>query len=87
MEKQFLLFLLYIALIDIRERSYETGDKASYWLCDLLHNVPLALNFDEAIQEVYKGVLTRVERDGMNTWLETRIQEFYETNPDFKPAQ
>jgi hypothetical protein len=87
MEKQFLLFLLYRALIDIRERSYETGDKESYWLSNLLHNVPLALNFDEAIKEVYKGVLARVEHDGMNKWLEARIQEFYETYPDFKPAQ
>ena len=87
MEKQFLLFLLYITLIDIRERTSENGDKASYWLCNLLHNVPLVLNHDDAIKEVYKGVLARVKQDGMNKWLETRIQEFYAAYPDFKPAQ
>jgi len=43
MERKFLLYLLYIALIDIRERAYEQNDKTTFGLCDLLHNVPLYL--------------------------------------------
>ena len=83
MEKKFLLYLLYIVLIDIRERSLENGDKASYWLSNLLHNVPLTLDSDEGIEEVYKQVCDRIEHDNMNKWLETRKQEFFERYPEF----
>ena len=85
MEKKFLLYLLYIVLIDIRERSYEKNDKASYWLCNLLHNVPLVLaEGDEGVEDVYNGVCERIAHDNMDKWFETRKQEFYQMYPEFK---
>lgn len=86
MEKKFLLYLLYIVLIDIRERSLENGDSASYWLTNLLHNVPLAFDSDEDIKQAYEIVLERVEHDNMNKWLENRRQEFYASYPEFKTS-
>jgi hypothetical protein len=85
MEKKFLLYLLYIALVDIRERSYENNDKASFWLCNLLHNVPSALaEGDEGVIDAYNLICERVEHDDMDKWLETRKKEFYDRYPEFK---
>lgn len=84
MESQFLLFLLYIALVDIRERSYEKNDKVSYWLCNLLHNVPLALTSEEKTTAAYEAVCDRVDHDQMQKWLEDRKKEFYQQFPEFK---
>ena len=82
MEKQFLLYLLYIALVDMRERSYEKNDKASYWLCNLLHNVPLALTSEEGVKAAYETVCDRIEHDHMQKWLEDRKREFYDRFPE-----
>lgn len=84
MEKQFLLYLLYIALIDIRERSYENNDKTSFWLCDLLHNVPLRLTSEEDTKDAYQRLAANVEAMGIQEWFNTRKEEFYERYPEFK---
>jgi hypothetical protein len=85
MEKKFLLYLLYIALVDIRERSYENNDKASFWLTNLLHNVPSVLaEGDEGVKDAFERVCERVKHDDMDKWLETRMQEFYERYPEFR---
>lgn len=83
MEKQFLLYLLYITLIEIREHSYEQNDKKTYWLSDLLHNVPLALSSEDGTQEAYKDVIEKVQALGIDNWLETRKKEFIERYPQF----
>jgi hypothetical protein len=83
MEKKFLLYLLYITLIEIRERSYEQNDKRTFWLCDLLHNVPLTLSSDDGIQQSYNDLIEKVGELGIESWLETRKQEFYERYPEF----
>ena len=84
MEKKFLYYLLYIVLVDIRERSLESGDKASYWLSNLLHNVPLALAEGADGTDAYHTICERVEHDGMDKWLEQRWKEFYDRYPEFK---
>lgn len=84
MEKDFLLYLLYTALVDIRERSYEQKDNVTFWLCDLLHNVPYSLRSDEGIQEAYKNVIDNVKELNIESWLETRKKEFYSTFPEHK---
>jgi hypothetical protein len=48
MERQFLLYILYITLVEMREQAYEQDDKRTYWLCNLLHNVPMALESAES---------------------------------------
>jgi hypothetical protein len=83
MEKKFLLYLLYSALIDIRERSYEQNDKRTFWLCDLLHNVPLTLSSDDGILQSYNDLIEEVGALGLESWLETRKEEFYERYPEF----
>ncbi|MCC6290050.1 MAG: hypothetical protein IT249_19390 [Chitinophagaceae bacterium] len=84
MEKQFLQYLLYIALIDIRERSYENGDKKSFYLADILHNVPLQLNHDKDIKEAYKNLLDNIEVLGLREWFNKRYEEFLESYPEYK---
>ena len=84
MEKQFLLYLLYTALVDIRARSYENNDKTSFWLCDILHNVPLHISSDEDVNETYERVIDNVKSIGIENWLETRKEEFYAMYPEYK---
>lgn len=84
MEKQFLLHLLYIALIDIRERSYENNDKTSFWLCDLLHNIPLSLGSEDDIKTAYQDLIANVNALGVQSWFKTREEEFYERYPEYK---
>jgi len=85
MEKKFLCYLLYIALVDIRERSLENGDNACFWLCNLLHNIPLVLaEGDHELEDSYKRICESVEHDNRSKWLENRKQEFYSNYPEFK---
>ena len=84
MEKKFLLYLLYITLIEIRERSYEVNDKRTFWLCDLMHNTPMALQTEEATKEAYSEIIEKVRALGIEEWLENRKKEFVEQNPQYK---
>lgn len=84
MEKKFLLYLLYIALIDIRARSCDTGDNISFGLCDLLHNTPLMLDADENVLIAYESLLEKIEMRGLSGWLQTRKEEFYRRHPEYK---
>ena len=84
MEKKFLLHLLYIALIDIRARSYEQNDGKTFWLCDLLHKIPLQLTSEEGVLEAYDNLSESVKTLGMEHWLDTRKEEFYDQYPQYK---
>ncbi|HEY4481249.1 MAG TPA: hypothetical protein VI489_00180 [Candidatus Brocadiaceae bacterium] len=85
MEKKFLLYLLYMTLVELREHAYESNDKKTYWLCDLLHNVPLHLESDESAKETYNRLIEEVENLGMQKWIETRKKEFHSQSPEYKP--
>jgi hypothetical protein len=85
MEKQFLLYLLYITLVELREHAHDTNDKKVFWLCDLLHNVPLHLESDESSKDTYKRLIENAESLGMEKWLEVRKEEFYSQCPEYKP--
>lgn len=87
MERNFLLYLLYTALIDIRSRSHEINDKTSFGLCDLLHTVPLQLMHDERIKETYEDFLKRIENRGLQNWMKARMEEFYSRYPEYKSDQ
>jgi len=84
MEIKFLLYLLYISLIDIRERSYENKDHTTFGLCDLLHNIPLQLTSEEGSKEAYKDLLENVKSLGLKKWMDTRLTEFYNRFPEFQ---
>jgi hypothetical protein len=84
MEEKFLLHLLYIALIDIRARSYEQNDRKIFWLCDLLHEVPLQLASEEGTRKAYNSLSEKVKALGIEHWLETRKEEFYDQYPEYK---
>ena len=84
MEKDFLIYLLYITLIEIRERSYEQKDNRTFWLCDLLHNVPAALKSDEGCKEAYNNLIQNVKELEVESWLETRKNEFYGRFPEYR---
>ena len=73
--------LLFHAVLEIRDHSYSTGDKAIYHLADLFHNVALQL---EAVAEgktniTYDDVLTfikeRAREKGWEKWIDDRISE------------
>ncbi|WP_315823134.1 hypothetical protein [Paraflavitalea speifideaquila] len=84
MEKKLLLYLLYSALIDIRQRSYENNDKESFGICDLLHNIPLALAAEEDSKDTYERLCEKVEAMGVQDWLSSRKEEFYQRYPEYK---
>jgi len=84
MERKFLLYLLYITLVDIRERSYEKKDSYTFGLCDLLHNIPLQLITEDGAKEAYEYLLSNVKEVEIENWLENRKEEFYSRFPEHK---
>jgi hypothetical protein len=84
MEKNFLFYLLYIALVDIRERSFEKKDSYTFGLCDLLHNIPLQLTSEANVKDAYEYLLDNAKELGMEKWMETRKEEFYSRFPEYK---
>ena len=83
MQKEFLIYLLYITLVEIRERSYTNKDERTFWLCDLLHNVPAALKSEEQSIAAFNKILDDVEALNIKTWLDTRMSEFYQEFPEY----
>lgn len=84
MEQKFLLYLLYSTLIEIRERAYEAKDERTFWLCDLLHNIPSSLESESGTQEAYRNLLNNVKHLGIEKWLEVRKSEFYNRFPEYE---
>ena len=84
MERKFLLYLLYITLVDLRERSYEKKDSYAFGLCDLLHNIPLQLMTDEDAKEAYEYLLNNAKESGFENWIEIRKGEFFSSFPEPK---
>ena len=84
MEKDFLLYLIYSAFIEIRIHAYENNDEKSIELCNLLHTVPLILIAEETGKEAYVKLLGKVENMAMDGWLNMRKDEFYQRYPQYK---
>jgi len=87
MEKQFLLYVLYISLVEIREKSYEKGDSQTFGLCNLLHNIPLMLGTETDSEIAYKELVEKVESLGIYSWLENRKKEFHARYPEYDSAR
>ncbi len=84
MESKFLLYLIYIALIEIRVRSYENNDDATFGLCNLLHTIPLQLASNNDAKVAYDDLLNRVESLGFQKWMNNRLMEFHSQFPEYK---
>jgi hypothetical protein len=84
MERKFLLYLLYITLVEIREYSQENKNERLFWLTDLLHNIPFQLDSEDEVKNAYSNLIDNVKELGIEKWLETRETEFYSSFPQFK---
>lgn len=82
-EKKFLAYVLYITLLEIREKACETGDSRLYHLSDLLHNIPFSLLNDASAKEEYNNLLHAVDVLKINEWLKAREKEFYQKFPEY----
>ncbi len=83
-EKKFLAYLLYITLVEIRERAYETNDSRTFHLTDILHNVPFSLLAEESAKEEFNTLVATVETLEINEWLDARMIEFKNMFPEFQ---
>ena len=82
MEQKFLAYVLYVILLEIREKAYETNDTRLYHLADMLHNVPFSLLDKESAKLEYSKLLESVESLKIPDWLESRLNEFNNNFPN-----
>ena len=70
--------LLYLALVDIRARSEQVGDKSISLLADLFHVAALQLaaaSSEEDHFKILEDLKQRAAERGCSTWLENAIQQ------------
>jgi hypothetical protein len=74
--------ILYYGIVEIRARSAENGDKASYVLADILHKLPLMMARVVAGETDYSSILKEFENEtrqkGGEGWLTARLQQLRE---------
>ena len=85
--KQMLYRLLSDALIDIRLRGYQSGDKAVFALSDMFHNLPSELDRLEqgelSVEDVLKHIRECAQRhDDAEGWLDHRMREIAKQHPE-----
>jgi hypothetical protein len=81
-EKKFLAYVLYVTLLEIREKAYAENNSRLYHLSDMLHNIPFSLLNDKLAQEEYEKLLQTVEELKIFDWLNNRKKEFEERFPE-----
>jgi hypothetical protein len=84
LEKEFLAYVLYITLVEIREKAYEEKNWRFFHLTDMLHNVPSGLLKEEQTREEYSSLIQKVKELKIYDWWEKRVNEFEERFPEFK---
>jgi len=73
--------LLFQALLDMRQRGHESGDKVVFHLADLFHNAVLQLEEvaedgnDDRFEEILAFVQRRASEKGCSDWVNDRINE------------
>lgn len=81
-DDQLVYWLLYLALIEIREDGRADKNKVVYHLADLFHTVPLSMlratKGEVTHSEILKSIRDHAKDIGCERWLETRIQELFE---------
>lgn len=81
-EKNFLAYVLYITLVEIREAAHAENNSKLYHLADILHNVPMSLLDNELAKDEYQRMLATVEALNISDWFDTRMKEFKSRFPD-----
>lgn len=72
--------LLFQALLELRERGHDSGDKVVFHLADLFHNAVLQMesigdrNDESAFQEVLDSIHLRAKEKGCEGWLEQQLE-------------
>jgi len=72
------LYVVKLALLEIRERARTSGDKVSYALSDLIHNFPgmvEATSEGKSWTEIFDELVERSERGGYGKWVQDRVNE------------
>ncbi len=82
-ETKFLAYILYVTLLEIRDKAYEENDSRAYHLADILHNVPFSLLDEDLAKTEYKKILEAVQSLNVSEWLEKRMIEFKNRFPEF----
>jgi hypothetical protein len=71
--------LLALALVELRDRGRENGDKTVFHIADILHNAPIGLmraGIDPALgSKVLSSIRERAEKNGCGKWFEVRVYE------------
>lgn len=76
--KSAVLYVLHIALIELREQARLSGDKTAYGLADLTHTMPGMIENACASGEwgsVLKEIQERAGQMGCSKWVEDRLRE------------
>jgi hypothetical protein len=68
--------ILAKALIEMRARAYERGDKVTFHICDVLHNAPLSIvnNIRNGREHGYSDVLSVIDEKAA----QKGISEYFE---------
>ena len=83
MEKKFILYILYLTLIELRHENSENGNRRLYLIADILHNVPLTLIEDGEILGAYNNIVENAKAFEMEKWLSQMKQQFYNAFPEY----
>ena len=76
--------MLFQALLEMRDRGHETGDKTVFHLADLFHNVVLQMaqadgnGADESYAEILAFIRQRAKDKGCEAWVDARLEELQE---------
>ncbi|MCG8449604.1 MAG: hypothetical protein MI725_08500 [Pirellulales bacterium] len=74
--------LLFQALLEIRERGHDSGDKVVFHLADLFHNAVLQMeeaeqeNDEDKFEQVLDFLQQRAKEKGCENWVEQQLHEF-----------
>jgi hypothetical protein len=73
--------LLFQALLEMRERGHDSGDKVVFHLADLFHNAVLQMEEadqeedDAKFEQVLEFLQLRAKEKGCDNWLEKQLLE------------
>ncbi|MBV4360597.1 hypothetical protein [Pinibacter aurantiacus] len=75
-----LAHMLYIVLLEIRTKAYESGDNKTFYIAGMLHNVPSRVLDENEAKEAYAELLKSVKHYNMQAWLDTVQNGFSESS-------
>lgn len=84
MKKKFLLYIIHVSILDIRERSYQNKDNITFGLCNLIHNIPSSLFSEDDESKAFSDFVEKIQNLDMQEWLEKREEEFYDWFPEYR---